>query len=226
MNPSNGMTPPGNTPTSAGDEAALKAIEALEVESNQLPAEPVALMPPATPYATPPTPAMTNPTPAAPIPAASQSLAPAVPLTVPTTPLPAELPIAPANPIAPPTSQAALSLAASLRSDIPPATTSATFDPFPQTKKSKKPVVILIVVLLLIGLGVGGYFGWQYLQSSKTTPAATQPVQTVEEEETAPKITDTEEGINNDIKGMETTLDSMSDEDYSDTTLSDATLYN
>ena len=51
-------------------------------------------------------------------------------------------------------------------------------------KKSKKGLVVLIILVLLICAGVGGYFGWKYYNSNKSTPneANNNPVAETEKE--------------------------------------------
>ena len=211
-NPSNDTSPTPSMPPSAGDEAALQAIEALETESNAIPgaestvptagmADPAAIAPSIPVDPTPTTgPVITEP------------LVPTTPVATepaPTTPTPTPVPINP--------------LTESLKDDVPAASSpNDTFQPFAKPKKSKKGIVILVIILILAVLGAGGYFGWQYLQS-QNTPA---PVVNVPEQTQTTTPTDTEESINTSITDIEAQLSELDDSEYADTTLSDTTLYN
>jgi uncharacterized protein HemX len=128
--------------------------------------------------------------------------------------------------VATPTSSTpAPDIAASLK-EAPATPTSTEFQPFAGKKKSsKKPVIIVAIILLVIGLAVGGYFGWQYLQSQNNTPAPIQNIpadQTPEEDTNEP----TEASLSDDITEIEAELDAIEDTEYDDETLSDETLYN
>jgi hypothetical protein len=146
---------------------------------------------------------------------------------------PSETPI-PATPATPPVTQAtqapvmtsspAPDIAASLNEE-PTAPASTEFQPFAGKKKSaKKPLIIIAAILVVIGLGIGGYFGWQYLQSQNNTTA---PIQNVPEEEISGEGTEpTNTSLSEDITEIETELDTIEDTEYDDETLSDETLYN
>jgi hypothetical protein len=211
MNPDN-TTPSPSTPPTAGDEAALKAIEALETESNAIPGA----------ESTTPTNGMSAQTPTAPI---NPSFTPPMNGPIITEPLVQTTPVSlDSSPVT--TDSAPMTpnpLTESLRDDVPAATTpNDTFQPFAKPKKSKKGIIILVVILVLTLLGAGGYFGWQYLQSQNTlAPAITVPETA---ETTTP--TDTEGDVNTSITDIEARLSVLDDSEYEGATLSDATLYN
>ena len=204
---------------SAGDAAALQAIEALEAESNGLvtedePIKPVIPAAPITPISFRPT--MTQP-----------------PVTVePTTPTISPIshelsdpsPALSSSAEPPSISPIAASLNDSLKDESAVPTKTDAFQPFAEPKKSpKKMFVILVSVIVALALGVGGYFGWQYLESQKTPV----PVQSDNSETPAPSATiDDPETVNGDIETIETDLENIDDSNYQDSTLSDASLYN
>lgn len=199
-----------NLPNSAADDAALKAIEALESESSpvELPTEPaeVSAPPAATPIVD-----VAPPTPAIPTPVTPTTPAPQTPV------IPAESiqPTAPPAPVESSTVQS--SVARELNEGEPTPTT--TFQPFVKKKRSKAPLIILVIVLLGL-LGAGGYFGWQYLQSQQTKPAT--QTQTTEE---PPVEQDSLESVNATVNDMQAQLDALDDANYADSTLSDTALY-
>ncbi|MDB5162324.1 MAG: hypothetical protein JWM52_832, partial [Candidatus Saccharibacteria bacterium] len=184
---------------SAGDEAALQAIEALEAETNEVSG--------ADPVIESPTPVI----PAAPIQVSTPPVISTPVIPTPTGPIIPDVITEPA-PLPPvqnaPSNEVARSIAASL-SEETPAAPITNFQPFSKQKKSlNKPVIILVVVLVLAILGVGGYFGWQYLQPKTTTPTVTQTTPTSNAaDETAP-ISDTEASVTDTATNMQSQLDS------------------
>jgi len=198
MNP----TPPSS------DDAALRAIEALESESNALvdtdvDASPVLQPPMNNQYAGPATP------PSAP------------PPSIATLDAPEPVVATPVNPATVP-SAIAQSLSESLKNapDAPP-----PVNLFKEgNRRSKKPVLVTLIIILIIGLGVGGYFAYQHFvatpQVTNQTPA---PV-----EETTPEatvLTDDADAINTEATQMETSVKAIDSSAYDDTSLSDASLY-
>jgi|GEM_PF-1008079 len=230
MNPNNQpgvpQTPPPYTPSTTpeplgDDAAALRAIEALEAESNALPGE----AEPDAPFITPtPAPVFNPPIiPAEEItpPASIEESTPSVEPALSETPAPTVIEEAPAQPATPPLTGIALSLNETLKNEQPVA--QSTFQAFPKVKKSpKKALIVIAVILLLAGLGVGGYFGWTYLQNQQPKDQATTPVVTETEE---PVTADTEESVNSTITDIETQLEATDDGPYDDSTLTDETLY-
>lgn len=110
--------------------------------------------------------------------------------------------------------------------DEPTAPSSTEYQPFATKRNtSKKPLIIVVIVIIVIGLGFGGYFGWQYLQSQNDTPI---PVQNVPDEELSGQDVNntTEASITDEVTEIETQLDTIVDTEYDDTTLSDESLYN
>jgi hypothetical protein len=178
----------------ASDAAALEAIEALEAESNQFPEAPDET-----------TPAASNITP-----------------TPSTTPTPEVAPVVVPEDPAPSSSAPAPDIAASLKEHA--ATSPTEFQPFTKKRSiSKKTVIIIIAGLLLIALVIGGYFGWQYIQSqNNATPAMIIP----EKETTEDTVLTDETAITEAITEIESELDGIEDTEYEDATLSDETLYN
>jgi UPF0755 protein len=232
MNPNTNPTPPAdptnNSPMgtppapSAGDEAALKAIEALETESNEVATTPSTIEP-----TTPPSPSLSEAP--APTPAPSNTgpviTEPLVPPTTPATPPETGLPATPSTPATDPTPATNPNpIADSLKKEAPAAATgAAAFQPFAKPKTSKKKIIILVVVLVVLILGAGGYFGWQYLQTQSTPAPAQITTPTVTEDV---ELTDTEETVTATADDIESELSGMDDTEYADTTLSDSTLYN
>lgn len=197
MNP----TPPSS------DDAALRAIEALESESNQLDEtviDEVSIDQPVVPapYAGPATP------PSAPVPTIAS-------LDIPEPVAP------PINPAAAP-SAIAQSLSETLKNapDAPPPINIFGVG----KKKSKKPTVITLVIILIIGLGIGGYFAYQYFIA---TPQTTTQVN-VPADETSPEattLTDNSEAVNTEAAQIQTDLSGIDSTSYDEVTLSDKTLY-
>lgn len=212
------ITPdPVGTPdaVSAGDEAALKAIEALDAESSQF--DPQA----SAPVEDTPVP-VKSPTETPSVEPATS--APSEPLGIPAEPLPTE----PVSPEAPqPETPAAPSPLDQVLGDPSAAPLSTPFQPFEAPKKpSSKVRISLIVVLVLLVLGVGGFFGWQYLQSQNTTNPAQNSTPTDQDgEDETPEVTDTETSVNSAVTEMQSDLDDINDAAYQDSTLSDATLF-
>jgi uncharacterized protein HemX len=114
-------------------------------------------------------------------------------------------------------------IAASLNEE-PTAAPSTEFQPFAKKKSSSKKIVIIVIAaLLIIALGVGGYFGWQYLQSQNNgTPAMIIPEKETDED----TVLTEETAITEAITEIESELDTIEDTEYTDETLSDETLYN
>lgn len=229
------VNPLGNAPfdtsaSTAGDEAALQAIEALEAETNvvsgldpiqELPNIPQAPIPMTTVVPTP-IPVL-PPQPVSPIsmpPPTMPSTAVITEPLVPTTPTPmASAPLE--QPISLPNS-ASRSIAQSLNEETPVVVNG--FQPFAHQKRpSKKLTIIIVIILVTVLLGGGGYFGWQYLQTQNKPTATTQTNAPVTE--TTPTITDTEASVNQTITDMQKNLDAVTDSEYADTTFSDTTLY-
>lgn len=216
MNPDNDKptTPSPSIPnndsssSTASDDAALKAIDALESESNRIDGadavtEPIT--PPETPVA-PPTPVT---------PQINEPLTPPSPLDSSPTPdlgSPVTTPPKPIDEVA--------------KDETPVIGSAAAFKPFEGGKKksSKKSLIILVVIVVVLALGIGGFFGWQYLQSQSTPAATDNSAVTVPEEEAA--NTDSEDSINASIEEIESGLTDVDDAEYNDTTLNDAALYN
>lgn len=210
--PSPSFSPPTpSSSTSAGDDAAMKAIDALESESNKLDGAD-ALADTSTPGSASPE----STTPAAPV--INEPLTPSTPSEAPTA---STLTDTPASDVPKP-----LDTEAANAAPAPVIGSAGTFQPFDQGKKksSKKSLIILIIVLVVLVLGAGGYFGWQYLQGLNTpTPAATTPGETTLEDEN--EITDSEESVNATIDEIEASLQDVDDTEFADTTLSDSALY-
>lgn len=103
-------------------------------------------------------------------------------------------------------------------------TQKSDFQPFANpNKKSKKSIIVLVVLVVVLVLGVVGYFVWQNQQGTQqSAPTTSEPPA----EETAPApVADTEASINEMINSIESDLDSATDDEFSDSTLSDTTLY-
>ena len=100
--------------------------------------------------------------------------------------------------------------------------TQNNFQPFPGEKpKSNKVFIIVLLVILAVGLGVGGYFGWQYLQSQQPTPSESPQTTDTLEEDTPTDTVPTESDV---VTEFETSLDDLDDGEFDDSTLSDETL--
>jgi len=217
------MNPPNNynQPISPEDDAMLQAIEALEAQT--VDPDPKPLVP-----ETPVTPAPVVVTPAPePIPTPVITPAPVpTPLTViEPTPVTTEAPTAPITPepATAPTDPSS-AIAAALARGPETTTPKSTYQPFPKKKLGKKPLLIILAIILVAGLGVGGYFGWQYLQSQKTSPIV-NGIDTSVPDEDPGLPADSEASVNSTASDIENQVNSVDETEYKDETLSDAALY-
>ncbi|MDB5160010.1 MAG: hypothetical protein JWO99_273 [Candidatus Saccharibacteria bacterium] len=165
--PSSPIVPPtaSNQPISPEDDATLQAIEALEARTVDPDPEPY------TPSASRrPAPAITPKPVVAPIPVAPKVMEPvlAKAAVAATTVIsaPPETPAAP-QPVKPSVPKTpAIEIAEELANAPATSPEDAPFQPFPKRKPSKKSLLAIVGVIVIIGLIIGGYFGWQSLHSS------------------------------------------------------------
>ena len=219
------MNPPNNydQPISPEDDAMLQAIEALEAQTIDPDPKPLVPETPATPAPVIATPA------AAPEPAPAPVVTPppvATPLTaIEPTPVTTEAPTAPLTPESSTTPTDPSSAIAAALARGPEATTpQSTYQPFPKKKLGKKPLLIILAIILVAGLGVGGYFGWQYLNSQQPSPIVNGIDTSVPDED--PGIPeDSEASVNSTASDIENQVNSIDETEYKDETLSDTALY-
>ena len=92
----------------------------------------------------------------------------------------------------------------------------------PEKKKNKKLIVILGSALLVAGLATAGYFIWQSLQPAGA-PAASE-TDTTNEADPAPAPVETAEDVQNEIDAIQSDIDAISDEDFSEAPITDDSL--
>lgn len=100
---------------------------------------------------------------------------------------------------------------------------STGFQPFPPPKKKSPALaIVLVVILVLAGLGVGGYYGWQYLQSlpANTVQSSAETTDVDTSEDQPVQEVDLEDNINS----FESDLEELDSTDFQETTLSDDAL--
>jgi hypothetical protein len=165
--PTNPIVPPtaSNQSINPEDDAMLQAIEALEARTVDPDPEPY------TPSASrPPAPIIVPKPVVIPVPVAPKVMEPvlakaAVAATTvianPPEKPPAPKPVRPSVPKTP-----AVEIAEELANAPATSPEDAPFQPFPKRKPSKKSLLAIVGVIVLIGLIIGGYFGWQSLHSS------------------------------------------------------------
>lgn len=110
-------------------------------------------------------------------------------------------------------------------SDSAPATPSATPSVATNSpKKSKKGLIIIASVLLVLGIAAASYFVWDALTPNETAPAASDTASTDQppEEQLAP--VENAEQLDAEIDAIEAELNAIDDSEFSDETISDATL--